>query len=136
MPRIAIYDGNVRRRRRQLVRSRELLAPRLFCRQKGISCARLLQLELRGEVFSVIVGRKPYFPAVLAEGSLDQHRLKKLLKRLAPDIPPIAKYLFLVGRRGSLGDKSVLHAMRSGKRYRMALRLAANIASDYCQEFR
>ena len=130
MPKMAIYDGGVRRRRRQLVRSRELLSPRLFCRQRGISRAQLLQLERRGEVFSVIVGRKPYFPAVLADGSLDRHRLEKLLKRLPADIPPIAKYLFLVGRRGSLGGKTVLHAMRSGKRYRIALRLADNIASD------
>ncbi|MCZ2903673.1 hypothetical protein [Burkholderia thailandensis] len=133
MPKIAIFDRDVRWRRRQLVRSRALLSPRLFCQQRGISNARLLQLERRGEVFSVIVGRKPYFPAVLADGSLDQHRLEKLLKRLSPDIPPIAKYLFLVGRRGSLGDKTVLHAMRSGKRYRMALRLADNIASDHGQ---
>ena len=133
MPRMANYDGNVRRRRRQLVRSRKLLSPRLFCLQRGISRARLLQLERRGEVFPVIVGHKPYFPAVLADGTLDQHRLEKLLKRLSPDIPPIAKYLFLVGPRGSLGDKTVLHAMRSGKRYRMALRLADNIASGYGQ---
>lgn len=130
MPTIAIFDGDVRWRRRQLVRSRTLLSPRLFCQQRGISRAQLLQLERRGEVFSVIVGRKPYFPAVLADGSLDRHRLEKLLKRLPADIPPIAKYLFLVGRRGSLGGKTVLHAMRSGKRYRIALRLADNIASD------
>jgi hypothetical protein len=131
MPKIAIFDGDVRRHRRQLVRSRALLSPKLFCQQRGISRVRLLQLERRGELFSVIVGRKPYFPAVLADGSLDQRRLEKLLKRLSSDIPPIAKYLFLVGRRGSLGDKTVLHAMRSGKRYRIALRLADNIGSDY-----
>jgi hypothetical protein len=85
-------------------------------------------------VFSVIVSRKPYFPAVLADDSLDQHRLEKLLKRLSPDIPPITKYLFFGLSPGSLGHKTVLHAMRSGTRYRMALRLADNIASDYGQE--
>ncbi|WP_367872593.1 type II toxin-antitoxin system ParD family antitoxin [Trinickia violacea] len=41
---------------------------------------------------------------------------------------PIARYLFIVGRRGSLGDKSLLQSTRRAKRFRVALRIADNEA--------
>lgn len=117
-------EWRVRWRRRQLVRRGELLSPPLFCQQRGISRARLLQLERREELFSVKVGRKLYFPAVLAESSLDRCRIRKLLRLLPSSMPPMAKYLFLTGRRGSLGDKSPLQSTRRAKRYHVALRIA------------
>ncbi|WP_415765571.1 type II toxin-antitoxin system ParD family antitoxin [Paraburkholderia sp. J10-1] len=43
---------------------------------------------------------------------------------------PIAKYLLLIGRRGSLGDKSPVQAVRRGKRFRVALRLADSEAAE------
>jgi len=121
----------VRQRRRQLARHGKLLSPMQFCEQKGISRDRLLELERRGKVFAVVVDQKRYFPAVLADNSLDQRRLGKLLRRLPSAMPPMSKYLFLGGRRGSLADKSPLQATRRGKRYRVALRLAESIASEY-----
>ncbi|MGF6976573.1 hypothetical protein QFZ94_005023 [Paraburkholderia sp. JPY465] len=72
----------------------------------GISHARLLELGRRGEVFSVVIDHQRYFSAVLAEGSLDQRRVEKILRRLSARTTAMAKYLFVVGRRASLGDKS------------------------------
>ncbi len=121
---------HVRIRRRRLVHRGELLSPRLFCEQRAISRAMLVRLARRGQVFSVRVGGKQYIPAVLADSSLDRRRLEQLLRRLPSSMPPIAKYLFLIGRRGSLGDKSPVHSVRRGKRFRVALRLADSEADE------
>jgi hypothetical protein len=109
-------EWRIRLRRRQLVRRGELLSPRLFCVRKDISPACLLELHRRGKVFSVGFDRKRYFAAVLADSSFDQRRLEKLPRHLPPTMRLIVKYLFLVGRRGSLGSKSPLQAMRRAKR--------------------
>ncbi len=114
----------VRMRRRRLVRRGELLSPERFCQKAGISRSCLLYLVQCGELFSVPVGNWRYFPAVLADNSLDRHRLGKLLRPLPVGMTPIAKYFFLVSRRGSLGDKSPVQATRRAKRYRVALRIA------------
>ncbi|WP_322034187.1 type II toxin-antitoxin system ParD family antitoxin [Paraburkholderia sp. J76] len=90
----------------------------------------LVRLARRGQVFSVKIGGKPYIPAVLADRSVDQRRLRKLLRRLPSSMPPMEKYFFFVGRRGSLGDKSPVQAVRRGKRFRVALRLADNEAAE------
>ena len=133
-PRARIWSQNsewrVRWRRRQLVRRGELLSPRQFCEQRGISRAALVQLAQRGQVFSVKIGGKPYIPAVLADRSVDQRRLGELMRRLPCVMPPMEKYFFFVGRRGSLGDKSPVQAVRRGKRFRVALRLADSEADE------
>ncbi|MBN3854038.1 hypothetical protein G3N59_11670 [Paraburkholderia sp. Ac-20340] len=95
-----------------------------FRRKFGLSHARLQDMERRGELFSVPIGNNRYFPAVLADKSLDRHRLRKLLQRLPPAMPSMEKYLLLVSRRGSLADKSPLQSTRRAKRYRIALRVA------------
>ena len=106
------------------MRSGQFLSPSRFCHRKGISHTRLLELDRCGEVFSVVIDHRRYFPAVLADGSLNRPRLRRLLGRLPYGMPPIAKYFFLIGRRGSLADKSPLQATRRAKRYRIALRIA------------
>lgn len=116
-------DLQVRLRRRRLVHREELLSPSRFCRRKGISHTRLLELERRGKVFSVEIDHKRYLPALFADRSLNQRRLAKLLRRLPSRASPIAKYLFFVARRGSLGDKSPLQSTRRARRFRLALRL-------------
>ncbi|MEM5299908.1 hypothetical protein VSR82_37265 [Burkholderia sp. JPY481] len=117
-------EWRIRVRRRRLAHRGELLSPAEFCRRKGISLARLPELERRGQVFSVVIDRKQYLPAMFANCSFNRSRLEKLLRRLPPRMSPIAKYLFFVARRGSLGDKSPLQSTRRGKQYRVALRLA------------
>lgn len=123
-------DLQVRLRWRRLVLREELVSPERFCQRKGLSRAQLQELERRGQVFSVRIGRKRYFPAALADGSLTQRRLQRLAKSLPSTMPSIAKYLFLVGRKGSLGDKSPVQSLRRGKRFRVALRLADNEADE------
>jgi hypothetical protein len=90
----------------------------------------LVRLARRGQVFSVRVGGKQYIPAVLADRSLDRRRLEQLLRRLPYGMPAMEKYFFVVGRRGSLGDKSPAQAVRRGKRFRVALRLADSEADE------
>lgn len=67
----------------------------------------------------------------LAGRSIDRRRPTKLMRRLIPNVPAMVRIDLMVSRRGSLGDKTVLQAMCRGKQYRMALRLADRVASDY-----
>jgi hypothetical protein len=117
--------------RRQLVLKGVLLNAAQFCLQRGISPPQLAQLERQRTFFAVTVNRKRYFPAVLADRSIDRRRLEKLMRRLTPHVPAMVRFDLLASRRGSLGGKTVLQAMRRGKRYRMALRLADSLANEY-----
>lgn len=118
------------RNRRRLVRAGALLLPGEFCLRKDISREELVRQERRGDIFSVEIEGRTYFPAVLADKSFGKRRLATLLRLLRPSVPPMARYLLLVSRRGSLGDKTPLQATRRGKRYRVALRLADDLVND------
>ncbi|MGF6837899.1 hypothetical protein QF001_001766 [Paraburkholderia youngii] len=119
------------RNRRKLVRKGALLLPVEFCRQKGISREELARRERSGDVFGVEIEGQTYYPAVLADKSLEQQRLVKLLRHLGPRVPPMARYLLLVNRRSSLGGKTPLQALRRGRRFRLALRIADNLSDEY-----
>jgi hypothetical protein len=108
-----------------------LLTATQFCRRRGVSSAQLVLAQRRGIVFSLCVHRKRYYPASLADRSVDRYRLDKLMRRLTTHVPPAARFDFLITRRGSLGDKIPLQALRRGKRYRVALRVADSLASEY-----
>jgi hypothetical protein len=90
----------------------ELLSTEAFCGKACISRNRVLYLTRRGEIFALQIGTMRYFSAVLADKSLDRHRLSKLLRRLPSGTAPIAQYLFLVGRKGFLGDKSPVQSVQ------------------------
>jgi hypothetical protein len=51
------------------------------------------------------------------------HRLARL--------PAFVRYDMLVSRRGSLGGKTALQAMRRARGYRLALRIADSLADEY-----
>jgi hypothetical protein len=129
-------DGwhNVRRRavrtRRKLACKGVFLSGDAFCQRSGSSRTQLVREERRGGLFNLRISRETYAPAVLADNSLDKHRLAKLLRRMAPYVPAIGRYDLLVSRRGPLGGKTALEATRRGKRYRVALRLADSVASE------
>ncbi|MFL9913965.1 hypothetical protein PQR75_00860 [Paraburkholderia fungorum] len=102
-----------------------------FCRRKGISREELLRQERCGDVFSVNIKGQTYYPAVLADKSFEQRRLVKLLRRFGPRVPSMERFLQLVNRRGSLGGKTPLQALRREKRFRLALRIADNLSDEY-----
>jgi hypothetical protein len=108
-----------------------LLTATQFCRRRGVSSAQLVLAQRGGIVFSLCIHRKHYYPASLADSSVDWYRLDKLMRRLAMHVPPATRFDFLITRRGSLGDKNPLQALRRGKRYRVALRVADSLASEY-----
>ena len=117
--------------RRRFVRKGILLSAEAFCQRRVISRDELVRQERSGEVFVMVVDGTRHYPAFLADNILNRHRLTKLLRRMPPALPPELLFDLFMARRGSLGDKSPLQAIRRGARYRVAMRLADSLAEEY-----
>jgi hypothetical protein len=123
---LSMYDSvdslerSARRWRRRAMRRGEFLSAHAFCRQRHVSPAELRRMLHQGDVFTVEIAGKQYYPAVLASvNGVQLSRLSRVCRLLAP-LPGWFRYDALVSTKGSLGGISVVQSLGRGKRYRRA----------------
>ncbi|MFM0126742.1 hypothetical protein [Paraburkholderia sediminicola] len=116
--------------RREMVRTRELLAQIEFCARLGVSERRLAQMLAAGSVFSMMVDGVQYFPALLADPTVDRKRLQSVCRILVP-APPDCRLDYLSARQGNLGNITPLEALSEDKSYRWLREMARGWAAEW-----
>lgn len=116
--------------RREMVRTKQLLTLNDFCEQLGVSERRLAQMVAVGSAFSVAVDGVEYFPALLADPTVDRKRLQSVCRILVP-APPECRLDYLSSRQGNLGDITPLEALADEKNYRRLREMARAWAAEW-----
>ncbi|MGF6808573.1 hypothetical protein OKW30_003699 [Paraburkholderia sp. Clong3] len=116
--------------RREMVRSRELLASSEFCERLGVSEKRLARMVATGSAFSIEVDGVEYFPALLADPSVDRKRLQSVCRILVP-APPNCRLDYLCSRQGNLGAVTPLEALADDRSYRQLREMARAYAAEW-----
>ncbi|MFT4063332.1 hypothetical protein [Paraburkholderia sp.] len=102
--------------RREMVRTGELLTRSEFRARLRVSERRLGQMLAAGSVFSMVVDGAAYFPAVLAEATVDRQRLQAVCRILVP-APSACRLDYLTSPQANLGDITPLNALADDKSY-------------------
>ncbi|MGF6770643.1 hypothetical protein P3T18_003122 [Paraburkholderia sp. GAS199] len=116
--------------RRAMVKSGELLTDTIFRERLGVDSRRLGHLVRRGSVFSIEVDGEPFFPALLADTSIDQKRLHSVCRILVP-APPAARLDYLTSTHGNLGGLTPLQTLANMKSYRHMKSMAHAYAASW-----
>lgn len=113
-------DRTVRWQRRRAVASGEFLPAEAFCRRRGVSPARLEKLMRQGDVFTVEIAGRQYYPAVLA--SVRGMRLSRLncICRRMRIVPDWIRYDALTTNRETLAGQTIVRVLRRGAGFRRA----------------
>jgi hypothetical protein len=122
----------VRRARRRLVHKQQLLTMPQLCRRMGISRTRLRMLEMRGYLFRVVHARTSYYPRFFVCRDRVQSRVARLSRAMGPMEDGWGKHFELNYRFESLGNRTLLQAIRRASGFRAAKRYAHALAGDRC----
>jgi hypothetical protein len=115
--------------RREMASSKALLTSVEFCERLGITERRLARMTATGSLFSIDVDNVQYFPALLADPSVDQRRLQAVCRILVP-APPDCRLGYLSSRRANLGGITPLAAMAEDESYRHLRQMARAYAAE------
>jgi len=116
--------------RRAMVRSKELLSQNEFCERLGIGKKRLVGMVASGGTFAIEVDGVDYFPAIFADTSVDQKRLRSVCRILAP-APPECRLNYLSSRHGSLGAITPIDALVNDANYKRLRHVARVYAASW-----
>ncbi|MBB5417064.1 hypothetical protein [Paraburkholderia atlantica] len=116
--------------RREMVRNGELLTRSEFRARLRVSERRLGQMLATGSVFSMVVDGAAYFPAVLAEATVDRQRLQAVCRILVP-APSACRLDYLISPQGNLGDIVPLKALADDASYRRLREMARAWAAEW-----
>ena len=126
------FKRESRRYQRRIVRSGELLEAEAFCRRRNISRGELRRLERQRLVFSVEVGYTRYYPRFLAtRRSVLRDRLTRVCRRISTHVPDWSRYYFFTTRWASIGDTTVLRAVRRPRGLQWSFTMANGISEEW-----
>ncbi|KAA1014862.1 hypothetical protein FVF58_02730 [Paraburkholderia panacisoli] len=118
------------RARRDMIASEELLTPTEFKKRIGVREKRLARLIEEGSVFGVDVDETEYFPALLADPSLNRKRLQTICRIIFP-AEPMSRLGFLSSPRGSLGGRRPVEMLDDDVDFKSVRRIAAAWAAEW-----
>ncbi|MGF6781184.1 hypothetical protein [Paraburkholderia sp. GAS334] len=116
--------------RRGMVQSKELLTQDEFCERLGIDERRLGRMAASGGTFAIDVDGVAYFPAILADTSVDQRRLQSVCRILVP-APPACRLNYLSSRHGNLGAITPVEALADDMKYGHLRMMARAYAAEW-----
>ena len=98
----------------KLVRQGELLDPKSFCKQSGMSECELQDALREGRLFGLEIDGVLYLPAFFAECALNRDWLEDVTL-LMGNLSGAQKWVFFSRPKGSLGGITPLEALRQGR---------------------
>ena len=116
-----------RRERRRLIRRQKLLDAAQFCDRACISRRELHRRVRRGTIVKVVIANKAYYPAFFARKDRLAFRLSRVSSAMGAGGNPWTAQFELTYCFESLGNKTMMQAMRRGAGFRAALRYARGL---------
>jgi hypothetical protein len=116
--------------RRERLRKGQLLGRREFRERLAVTEARFERMIVAGSVFAVDVDGVEYFPALLAEPTVNRRRLQSLCRILVP-APAWCRLDYLESKHANLGDVTALELLSDNVGYQRLREIARAWASEW-----
>jgi hypothetical protein len=116
--------------RRDMVARGELISGAHLRERLGLTERRLAMLLANGSVFTLAVDDMEYYPALLADASVDRERLQEICRIIVP-APPDCRLDFLSSSRGSLGGRSPPQMLDDDDDFKVLRQRAAAWAAEF-----
>lgn len=120
----------VRRARRRLVRTEHLLAASAVEKRAGLSPGELRRRVRDGTVFRVRIGRNDFYPALYLRPNRPASRLARISRAMRSMDNAWGMYFELTHRFESLGNRTLLQAMRRATGFRAVMRYARALGGN------